>query len=117
MVMATLELMSVITSTPRKLNTAAIMMALGARMERVDTQVAMALGASVQPFTMITPSVSATVTASMGLLNTCERKSVRGIVIIYSVLTFSLLIFSQFDYIIIKCQAGIKKSLSSVKCM
>ena len=86
-------------------------------MERVDTQVAMALGASVQPFTMITPSVSATVTASMGLLNTCERKSVRGIVIIYSVLTFSLLIFSQFDYIIIKYQAGIKKSLSRVKCM
>ena len=93
--MATLELMSVITSTPRKLNMAAMMMALGARMERVETQVAMAFGASVQPLTRMTPSVSATVMASIGLLNTWERKSVREIVIVYSVLTFSLLIFTS----------------------
>ena len=79
---------------------AAMMMALGARMERVETQVAMAFGASVQPLTRMTPSVSTTVMASIGLLNTWERKSVREIVIVYSVLTFSLLIFPQFNYII-----------------
>ena len=87
--------MSVITSTPRKLNMAAMMMALGARMERVETQVAIAFGASVQPLTRMTPSVSTTVMASIGLLNTWERKSVREIVIVHSVLTFSLLIFTS----------------------
>ena len=46
------------------LATAAAKMALRALIARVETQVAMALGASVQPFTSTTPSVSATVTGS-----------------------------------------------------
>ena len=48
-------------STPRKLKNAAISTALRADIERVDTQVAMALGASVQPLTRITPIVKITV--------------------------------------------------------
>ena len=60
MVAATLAFTMVITRTPRKLKTAAIKMALRALIARVETQVAMALGASVQPFTSTTPSVSAT---------------------------------------------------------
>ena len=54
-------------NTPRKLNTAAIRIAPRADMHRVTTQVAMALGASVQPLTRITPSVSSTATNSSGL--------------------------------------------------
>ena len=57
----------VITNTPRKLNTAAIKIAALGDMDLVDTQVAIALGASVQPFTRITPNVNATVIASTGL--------------------------------------------------
>ena len=90
MVIATRELMNVITRTPRKLNTAAMMIAVGARMARVETQVAIAFGASVQPFTRITPSVSATVTASRGLLNTWDRKSLKEMVMLYSILTIFL---------------------------
>ena len=46
---------------------------LGGR-QRVVTQVAMALGASVQPFTKMTPSVSRTVMASIGFEKTCAMK-------------------------------------------
>ena len=70
----------VITRTPRKLKTAAIKMALRALIARVETQVAMALGASVQPFTSTTPSVSATVTARTGFAASCARNSLREIV-------------------------------------
>ena len=53
----------------------ALMMIAGRTfMHRVEMQVAMALGASVQPFTKITPSVSSTVTAMMGLLATWATK-------------------------------------------
>lgn len=65
-VMATVVLMSVITKTPKKLNTAAIKTAAFADIARVATQVAIAFGASVQPLTKITPSVSNTVISSMG---------------------------------------------------
>ena len=75
MVMATVALKAVMTMTPRKLNTAAIMIALLTPMARVPTTVAMALGASVQPLTKITLSVSRTVTASAGLVVTCCRKN------------------------------------------
>ena len=44
------------------------------RMQRVVTQVAMALGASVQPLTKITPSVSNVVTSNAGLVRTCWIK-------------------------------------------
>lgn len=62
---------SVITRTPRKLNTAAMAMALRGFIARVATQVAMALGASVQPFTRITPSVRTTVIQSAGVSDNC----------------------------------------------
>ena len=68
---ATELLILVITSTPRKLNTALIMIAVLTFRHRVAMQVAMAFGASVQPFTNITPSVSATVTRRTGFENTC----------------------------------------------
>ena len=65
------------TSTPRKLNTAAMAMAAPAFIARVDTQVAMALGASVQPLTRITPIVNSAVMASIGLEPSIEANSVR----------------------------------------
>ena len=73
MVAATLAFTMVITRTPRKLKTAAIKMALRALIAR-------ALGASVQPFTSTTPSVSATVTARTGFAASCARNSLREIV-------------------------------------
>ena len=63
-------------STPRKLKMALMMMAGRAFMQRVVTQVAMELGASVQPFTKITPRVSRTVIASIGFDTTSCRNSV-----------------------------------------
>ena len=67
MVMATLLLIRVMINTPRKLKTAAIKMAFFGLMARVEMQVAIALGASVQPLTKITPMVRMTVTKSAGL--------------------------------------------------
>lgn len=67
MVCATVALIFVITSTPKKLHTAAIRIADRGLMARVDTQVAIALGASVQPFTRMTPKVKAKVMSSAGL--------------------------------------------------
>ena len=67
MVEATELLILVITNTPRKLNAALIRIAARTFMQRVVTQVAMAFGASVQPLTKITPSVSATVIRRTGL--------------------------------------------------
>ena len=72
-----LVLMAVITKTPRKLKTAAIMIAGRAPMLRVETQVAMALGASVQPLTKITPRVKMTVTARTGLENSPDKNCSR----------------------------------------
>ena len=56
--------------TPRKLNTALMMMAGRTFMQRVEMQVAIALGASVHPLTKITPRVSRTDIAMMGLVET-----------------------------------------------
>ena len=74
MVDATELLIFVITNTPRKLNTALMIIAVRTFMQRVVTQVAMALGASVQPLTKITPSVSATVMRRTGLPAISLRK-------------------------------------------
>ena len=74
MVLATLALKCVMMSTPRKLNAALMRIAARAGMQRVVTQVAMALGASVQPLTKMTPSVSNVVTVRAGLESTCWRK-------------------------------------------
>ena len=67
MVCATVALRSVMTNTPRKLNSAAIKIAAFGGMHLVTTQVAMALGASVYPLTRITPSVRDTAISSCGL--------------------------------------------------
>ena len=56
-------------------------MAFSGRMALVETQVAMALGASVQPLTRITLRVRRTVTARAGLDTSCERKVEKLIVI------------------------------------
>ena len=66
MVEATELLMWVMMSTPRKLNTALVRMAARTLMHRVAMQVAMALGASVQPFTSSTPRVRSTDRARAG---------------------------------------------------
>ena len=53
--------------TPRKLKSAAIQMALLADIHRVTTQVAIALGASVQPLTSMTPKVRMTAAINSGV--------------------------------------------------
>ena len=58
-------------STPRKLKMALMMIAARTFMHRVVTQVAIAFGASVQPFTKMTPKVSNTVIAKSGFEKTC----------------------------------------------
>ena len=55
------------TSRPTKLQIAAMMMAWRGFMARVDTTVAMALGASVAPFTMMTPILRRATTSKRGL--------------------------------------------------
>jgi hypothetical protein len=52
-------------------------------MDLVDTQVAIALGASVQPFTKITPRTSVTVTNRVGLDTRLIKNSLKDIVITY----------------------------------
>ena len=76
MVEATELLIWVMINTPRKLKTALMMMAFLALKHRVVTQVAMALGASVHPFTKITPSVNSVVTRSAGFSRSSPRKPV-----------------------------------------
>ena len=66
MVSATVAFSRVITKTPRKLNSAAMRIAALGGIHLVTTQVAMALGASVQPFTRMTPKVSITAINSSG---------------------------------------------------
>ena len=67
MVLATPEDTSVITRRPKKLQIAAMMMAGVGFMQRVETTVAMALGASVAPLTMMTPILSRVTTNNKGL--------------------------------------------------
>ena len=59
---------------------AAMMMAWRGFMARVDTTVAMALGASVAPLTMITPTLSRVTTARTGFDTSSERKRVHSMV-------------------------------------
>lgn len=66
MVDATLAFMCVMISTPKKLKTALIMIAFLVDMQRVVIHVAIALGASVQPFTNITASVRSADIKSIG---------------------------------------------------
>lgn len=57
-------------------------MAVRGAMERVEIQVAIAFGASVQPFTRITPSVRSTVISKAGLDVILDKKSFNVIVIL-----------------------------------
>ena len=74
MVEATALLMWVMMSTPRKLKTALVIMAFRAPRQRVVMQVAMALGASVQPLTKMTPRVRRTVTSMTGFVEIACKK-------------------------------------------
>ena len=80
MVWATAVETSDTSKSPRKLNTAAMIMACRGFMALVETAVAMALGASVAPFTMITPILSRVTTRRMGFCISSERKKVHSIV-------------------------------------
>jgi BioD-like phosphotransacetylase family protein len=68
MVKATFLLTRVMMKTPKKLKTAASRMASFGLMARVEMQVAIEFGASVQPFTRITPVARMTVMSKAGLL-------------------------------------------------
>jgi hypothetical protein len=81
MVSATALFTIVIIRTPKKLNTDAIIIAFLGEIALVDTQVAIALGASVHPLTKITPSINTTVINNAGL-DSCCRKSFNEIVMI-----------------------------------
>ena len=74
MVEATLALMCVMMKTPRKLKTALMMIAVFGGRQRVVTQVAIAFGASVHPFTKMTPNVRRTVIAKIGFEKTWAMK-------------------------------------------
>jgi hypothetical protein len=63
-----------IINTPKKLKTAAIKIASLGERQRVTTQVAIALGASVQPLTKITPKVSTTAIKRSGFDIICSQK-------------------------------------------
>lgn len=70
----------VIRRTPRKLKIAAMIIAFFGEIDLVDTQVAIALGASVQPLTNITPRINTTVISNVGF-DSCLRNSEKVIVI------------------------------------
>jgi hypothetical protein len=70
-----LEFIIVIKKSPKKLNIAAIKTADSADIERVETHVAMALGASVQPLTKMTAKVRIVVVINMGSVVILSKKS------------------------------------------
>jgi len=74
--------------TPKKLNTAAIKIADLTDIERVETHVAIAFGASVHPLTKITPKVSKVVINKIGLEVTCVKKSEKDTTIISPIPNF-----------------------------
>jgi hypothetical protein len=100
MVSATLAFIIVITKTPRKLNTAAIYTADCGPIALVETHVAIALGASVQPFTKITHKVNTTVISRAGLSINCFRNSAKEIVIEY-LLSWIFYFTLQHNYTIV----------------
>ena len=65
--------MAVMPTRPMKLQIAAMAMARPAGIARVPTTVAMALGASVAPFTMVAPMHNTTITPSIGLAAMAAR--------------------------------------------
>ena len=85
---------------------ALIQIAVRTFIQRVDTQVAIALGASVHPLTKITPSVSATVTAMTGLENTSWQKLENDTSIFYPS-------FSLFGKILVRSKMTGRKQFHS----
>ena len=71
---ATLSLIKVITRTPKKLQKAAMRMAKRTGIALVETQVAIAFGASVQPLTKITPITKRLVIKKGILVKSSETK-------------------------------------------
>ena len=72
-VLATAVLTAVISTRPMKLHTAAMTMAAVGLMARVPTTVAMALGASVAPLTMVAPRHRRMIRPKMGSLATADN--------------------------------------------
>lgn len=66
MVCATAELIAVMSTRPTKLQMAAMMIEAPGPIARVETAGAIALGASVAPFTTVAPSVSTKMVKSTG---------------------------------------------------
>ena len=64
-----MEFIKVIVKTPKKLNTAAIIIDFFGDKHLVETHVAIAFGASVQPFTSITPEINAVIIKRLGFVN------------------------------------------------
>ena len=79
MVAATAAVNRDTTNNPTKLQIAAMMIAARGRIARVDTTVAMALGASVAPLTIITPMFRIVTTTSSGLDMRPETKVAHSI--------------------------------------
>ena len=67
-----MELINVIVNTPKKLKTAAIIIAFLGFILLVDTHVAIAFGASVHPLTKITLSINIVITHKSGFFNSCS---------------------------------------------
>ena len=80
MVWATAAVTSDTRSRPKKLQTAAMRMAALGFMARVETTVAMALGASVAPFTTMTPILSRVTATKTGLDASSAKKTAQSMV-------------------------------------
>ncbi len=82
---------------------AAMTIAFLGSIDRVDTQVAMAFGASVHPLTKITPRVKTTMMSKAGLPAMLLIKSEKVIVIFLRIPRFSLRIQKFFLNVILDC--------------
>jgi hypothetical protein len=93
--------MMVMTNPPMKLNMEAKTIAALGLIERVDIQVAMALAASVQPFTKMTPTVRSTVIIKVLFESTWPKKSDKATDIAHhlSQIIISSITFPQYDTI------------------
>ena len=101
MVEATVALIMVMTTIPAQLHTAAMTIATLTSRDLVDTQVAMALGASVIPFTQMTPKVSSTVINKAGFVTSCRRKKENDIsIILFYLLSYSFTLSLRKFYIL-----------------
>ena len=82
-VSTTVELIRVISNTPRKLNIAANNIDFLGESDLVETQVAIAFGASVQPFTSITPNINEVIINNFGFAIISFKNSAKVMVIYF----------------------------------